>query len=283
MLRTGFGAKTAKTVSSTAAGKQNLADRGLGSDGVIRSISGEDLAVWLDASDITGLADAAKVTSWTAKEGIAPAQPSSGKQPTYRVAGFNSRPSVRFDGSTENALSWSAGLVSDVAQMANTIVAVNYTAADGATSMLFEMDAYYQNWLNIGMYYNGSDKLVAGLGTSPGNSGDEASSETVCPDINNVFICTFDRNTNPDSIVTYINSEPSTPGSQATYNSSAGTAWNIMPAYIGSRNNAANFPLDGDVREFVILNRALDEGEAFRLGSVLMSKSGLTLRLSDYP
>ena len=283
MLRTGFGASTAKSLSSTGGGKQNLADRGRGADGVIRSIGGAELAVWLDASDITGLADTAKVISWTAKEGNAPAQPTSGKQPTYRVHGFNARPSVRFDGATENALSWSAGLVSDAAQMANTIAAVNYTAADGATSMLFEMDSYYQNWLNIGMYYNGSDKLVAGLGTSPGNSGDEASSETVCPDLNNVFICTFDRNTNPDSIVTYINSEPSTPGSQATYNSSAGTAWNIKPAYMGSRNNAANFPLDGDVREFVILNRALDEGEAFRLGSALMSKSGLTRLLSGYP
>ena len=276
MLRTGFGAKTAKSLSSTGGGKQNIPDRGKGADGVIRAIAGDDMAVWIDADDITGLADAAKVTSWTAKEGTAPAQPTSGKQPTYRMTGFNSRPSVRFDGSTENALSWSAGLVSAAAQMANTIAAVNYTAADGATSMLFEMDTYYQNWLNIGIYYNGTDKVVAGLGTSPGNSGDEASSTTVCPDINNVFICTFDRNTNPDSIVTYINSEPSTPGSQATYNSSAGTAWNIKPAYIGSRNNAANFPLDGDVREFIILNRALNEAESGRLGKALMYKSGVT-------
>ena len=276
MLRSGFGAKTAKSISSTSAGKQNVADRGKGADSVVRSIAGDDMAVWIDADDITGLADAAKVASWTAKEGNSPVQSLDAKRPTYRATGFNNRPSVRFDGSTANALSWAAGDVAASAQMANTIAAVNYTTADSTTSMLFEMDTYYQNWLNIGIYYNGSDKVVAGLGTSPGNSGDEASSTTVCPDINNVFICTFDRNTNPDSIVTYINSEPSTPGSQATYNSTSGTAWNIKPTYIGSRNNAASLPLDGDIRELVILNRALDEGESGRLGKALMNKSGIT-------
>ena len=55
MSRSGFGGKTAKSISSTSVGKQNVADRAGGADKVVRAVSGADLAVWLDADHISGV------------------------------------------------------------------------------------------------------------------------------------------------------------------------------------------------------------------------------------
>ena len=39
MLRSGFGARTAKSLSSTSAGRQTISDRDAGADSVIRAIT----------------------------------------------------------------------------------------------------------------------------------------------------------------------------------------------------------------------------------------------------
>lgn len=56
--------------------------------------------LWLDASALGGLSDGAAVTTWTDRSGTArhATQSTLSLRPTYRSAGINGRPSLRFDG-----------------------------------------------------------------------------------------------------------------------------------------------------------------------------------------
>jgi hypothetical protein len=58
------------------------------------------LAVWFDASQLTGLADGDPVASWTDLSGNArhAAQATSTKRPTYKTNIQNGKPVIRFDG-----------------------------------------------------------------------------------------------------------------------------------------------------------------------------------------
>ena len=280
MLRSGFGARTAKALSSTiGAGKQNIADRSVGADAVVRAIGGEDIATWLDAESIVIFhGDGEAISSWTAKVGNSTAtQSTSGKRPTLDVDGFNGRPAVKFDNSND-VLHWAAGGLIDANIPANTLIAVNTTANDGGNAMLFEMGTAYQNDDNLAQYYNGVNKFVSGMGAASGTDEDEGTSTSTCPDILNVCISTFDRTPNPNVIETYINSEPCTITGAEEGNSGATTDWENNPAYLGARNNGASLPFNGHIREFLVLTRALTAAEAFRIGLALMNKSGVTLK-----
>lgn len=61
------------------------------------------LALWLDASQITGLADAAAVSSWSdlSGNGKHAVQATAAAKPTYKTAIQNGRPVVRFDGTSD--------------------------------------------------------------------------------------------------------------------------------------------------------------------------------------
>ena len=64
------------------------------------------LKLWLDATDVNGdgqadqIVNAAEVTSWTDKAG-GDHNASGGNPPTFAASGFNDRPALRFDGSTD--------------------------------------------------------------------------------------------------------------------------------------------------------------------------------------
>ena len=285
MLRSGFGASTAKSFSSTiGAGKQNIADRSVGADNAIRSICGEDIATWLDAGHlerVMGVTDAAAVDQWPAKEGVSTAtQSTSGKRPVMDVDGFNNRPAVLFD-SSNDVLHWAAGGLIDTNIAANTLIAVNSSANDGGNAMLFEMGASYQSDDNLGQYYNGSNKFVSGMGAASGTDEDEGTSTSCCPNILNVCVSTFDRAPNPNVIETYINSVQATVTGAEEGNAGATTDWENNAAYLGARNNGASLPFNGHIREFLVLTRALTVGEACRISQALMNKSGITLKYVD--
>ena len=279
--RSGFGAKTANLICATSAGKQNVADRGGGADSVIRAIGGSDIAVWLESDDITGVADGAEMLNWPTTVGATPTA-TSGKRPLYKVAGFNSRPAVLFDG-TNDCLTWAGGALNASDVENNTIVSTSVSATGNtAFSMIFELGTNSTTQAGIGQAYNGSGKLWGTIG----NGADtivNSTKDTLAPNVNNVIVTTHDRTTNPDTYAGYVN------GGQATNvfavgpsNTSGGSSWSTLSSNLGSRANGDSAPLSGHIREFLILNRVITAGEAERLSKALMFKSGLTQLFSAY-
>jgi len=268
--RSGFGAKTAKSTSSTSAGKQSVADRGIGADSVIRSIAGTDTAVWLDIAELDGLADGEKVEEWPAKVGIGPTQTTDvNKKPLYKVAGFNNRPSVLFDNS-DDCLVWAANEINGAGTSATTIASVSNSASTGANSVIFEVGAAYWAGQYAAQFYNTTEDGVSAEG--PGGA---EGTVTAVTQKDNVFISAMDRATSPDSIVPYINGEPAAVEAETAANNTNDFLWNTG-ANLGARNNGSSLPLNGDIRELLIINRFLGVGESCRLGKALMSKCGLT-------
>ena len=299
MLRSGFGARTAKSLSSTSAGKQNVADRGSGADSVIRAIAGSDLAVWLDADDITGVATGATLSAWTAKEGDGPAQSTSGKRPNYQPAGLNNRPAVQFDSSRKDFLYWVNGGLNASDQPENTIILVSNSAANDEWQVVFELGNpdYWQNNDGLGQWYSNTNLYYHNIGD--GDDSYEYSTKEICgtgTDHNNVMISSYNRNDPPPAVLPsingFINSEPITVvGSPApAYNVSdaVNSKWSSESAHLGARvsggpsGGTPSYSFDGSLREFIVLNRQTTAGEAFRLGRALMAKSGLTQLLSGY-
>ena len=278
-MTTGMGGRGG-SISSRSKGKQDVSDRASNSENLIRHIVGPHMATWLDADDVVGIAEAGAVSSWPAKEGNSTAtQGTSGKRPTYRESGLNSRPSVRFDASNDCLQYAADGLAS--AQMANTIASTNY--CNTATGIIIELGATYHG--------NGVNGIVLGYSTGNswgglGNGSDSYETSTAVAtgsnsDIN-VLVATYDRNPSTDVLGNYISGAPVTRNASNFVNSTDPTDWEGQVTNIGSRDNGDSLPLAGDIRELIIINRFLDAGEAFRLSKALMSKSGVTRLLSDY-
>ena len=297
MLRTGFGAKTAKSLSSTGGGKQNVSDRGCGADGVIRSIAGSDMAVWLDADDIVA-ATGGLLSTWTAKAGTAPAQSTSGKQPNYQPAGLNNRPAVQFDSSRKDFLYWVGGGLNASDEPENTVILVSNSAANDEWQVIFELGNpdYWNNNDGLGQWYSNTNLYYHNIGD--GADSYEYSTKEICgtgTDLNNVMISSYNRNgatpasTVIPSINGFINSEPMTTSGTA-YNAgdAPNSKWSSESAHLGARVNGGpsggtpTYSFDGSLREFIVLNRETTAGEAFRLGKALMAKSGLTKLLGSY-
>ena len=304
MLRSGFGARTAKSVSSTSAGKQSISDHGKGADSVIRAIAGSDLAVWLDADDITGVATDGLLSTWTAKAGTAPAQSTADNQPNYQPAGLNNRPAVQFDSSRKDFLYWVNGGLNASDQPENTIILVSNSAANDEWQIIFELGNpnHWQNNDGLGQWYSNTNLFYHSIGSGDATKDSyEYSTKEICgtgTDLSNVLISSYNRNgatpssTAVPSINAFINSEPITvAGSPApAYDAGDATnsAWSSESAHLGARlsggpsGGTPSYPLDGALREFIVLNRETTAGEAFRLGKALMAKSGITRLLSNY-
>lgn len=79
------------------------AARGKGAPAGFDPASITSLALWLDASQLTGLADTDPVSSWTdlSGNGRHVTQADSGKRPVYRTSWQNGLPAVVFDGSDD--------------------------------------------------------------------------------------------------------------------------------------------------------------------------------------
>ena len=271
----GFGAKTASSISSTSMGKQTAADRGNGADSVVRAISGADLAIWLDADDIVGVAEDGELSTLVKNDGDG-ANPTadSGKRPLYKGAGFNGRPAVLFDASNDS-FKWASGGLISTDMAANTLIAVNVSAVADTTKMLFEMGAgYNQGPRALAMYYQGANKFVTGMGAT--QDFDEETTAVCVPNILNVCISRFDRGeTGAAALKTFINGQPAAIAGPESGNNDSTTDWAGQPSYLGSRNNGS-LPFNGHIREFIVLKRALTVAEACRIGKAIMNKNRLT-------
>lgn len=107
------------------------------------NIAGCDL--WCDATQITGLADGAAISSWTDLSGNAHhlVQATGGNQPLYKVGIFNGLPVVRFDGVNDNLF---ASLTEDVT--ITVFVVLKKRTAPAATTV--QRAFSLTNWDNAG-------------------------------------------------------------------------------------------------------------------------------------
>jgi len=273
------------SLSSRSIGKQGAADRCGSADSVIRAIGGTDIATWLDADDIT-VADGANVTTWTAKQGNSPSQNSgTPRPPDYVVDGINGRPAVNF-AATNECLQWAAtGLnASDIPAV--TVASTNRSSVAGTDSgIVFELgSSNYHSVAGLIMAYssNGGDpsvdkRMLIGIG----GAGDESfrfSTSERTPNINNVLVGVYDRSTSDDTLNGFINSEPITPAVSNDEDRTNAFDFDGQISNLGARNNGS-IGLNGSIREFIVIKRALTDGEAFRLAKALMSNSGITARL----
>ena len=105
MNRSGLGAKGAKSISSTQAGRSRTGDVGGGPDKVIRSFGGSDIKGWYDATNIllAGTANNADLTFWYDKgpDQTHLHQSTAAEKPHYIHDGLNGHPVVRGDGSDD--------------------------------------------------------------------------------------------------------------------------------------------------------------------------------------
>ena len=290
MLRVGFGARTANSLSTTSAGKQSISDRGKGANSVIRAIAGTDMAVWLDADDIvTGSGE--KLGTWTAKFGTGPDQSVSNNQPYYQPSGFNNRPGVQFDDDPINFLYWTNGALNATNHASNTVAHVTYhtgSEVEGGGAAIFELGNpnYWQSQDGITAWYLTSSAVYHALG-----NGSDTFEENTTSDISffNAMVSVYDRNqgTGPDMISGTINGEPMIPridiDNKHQYSSGSATVteWAAESCHLAARVNGGPsggtpaYPLCGYMREFIVLNRAITSYESCRLSSALMEKSGI--------
>ncbi len=281
MSRSGFGGKTAKSVSSTSIGKQNVVDRSAGGDSLIRAIGGSEVATWLDADDIS-VADGANVTAWTAKEGNGPSQnASTPRPPDFLLDGINGKPAVNFT-ATGECLQWAAGDLNAAAEAAVTVASTSRSSVTGNdTGIIFELGTtnYFSVAGLIHAYSTDGGSADRRMLIGIGGAGDDAfrlSTSERTPNINNVMVGVYDRSTSDDTLNGFINSEPITPAVSQDQDRTDGFAFDGQVSNLGARANGGSVGLNGSIRELVIINRALSDAEAFRLAKALMSNSGLT-------
>ncbi len=282
-MRSGFGGKTASSISSTSTGKQTVADRAKGGDSLLRAIAGSDLLSWLDADDIS-VADGANVTVWTAKEGNGPSQnASTPRPPDFLLDAINGRPAVNF-AATNECLQWAAEGLSESDVPAVTVASTSRSSVAGTDSgIIFELGtANYHTVAGLIMAYSsnggGTDRrMLIGIG----GAGDESfrfSTSERTPNINNVMVGVYDRSTSDDTLNGFINSEPITPAASNDEDRTNSFDFDGQISNLGARANGS-VGLNGSIREFVVIGRALTDGESFRLAKALMSNSGLTALL----
>jgi hypothetical protein len=69
--------------------------------------------------------------------------------------------------------------------------------------------------------------------------------------------------------------------SETSIDSADESRWNAYTISLGARQGGT-LSLEGDIREFLVLKRCLNEGESFRVSKAAMKRSKITNRYSDY-
>jgi hypothetical protein len=224
-------------------------------DIIRRAIGAYGCELWVDASDIDQ-PSGSDVQMWPARYGIDPAQPISSKRPEYSADGWNGRPCVLFDNVGE-ALTCSVDLSTTPSA---TLIISAQTNAAAAAAVVFE---YGQNVISdrgILMYFNSLKPYV--MSAQNGVPSRQEGADTV-EDRRVVVGGVFDSSTTPDvsqlwkadapfvGRVTNLLADVNT--SEPTTNYAANTAW------LGSRNDGAVLPLDGSVREVLLIPARVPE------------------------
>jgi len=222
-----------------------------------------DLLLWLDANQITGLANGAAVSAWNDSSGFGhhAAQASSTLRPTYQASSVNGRPAVRFDGSNDyltnstfNPLGGRNGVTAFVVYRSLTSSGNHVGFSEGARNV------------NQQMYSNGTYAYA-----TAGNYGRVSSSTSTAVTLwNSVYDGT--QSGNAARLRLFLN------GTQRTMNftGTIPAALNNTSSYeVGRPQGTSSAYWFGDIAEVIVYGRSLSEGERVNVQSYLSDKYSL--------
>ena len=285
MLRSGFGARTAKSLSSTTAGKQNIADRAGGKHSLIRAIAGADILTWIDTTNITD-AMGADITSVNTLEGY---QPTVGN--TAPKAEYNSvLRSTAYDFATNDGaylrFNGDGNLFPSGLKAATGVVRVTFNDTS-AYHRVFMADGGNGNpWHGVdGAFgFGGTDSsdqfaMLIGEGAGATNGSLFQSTETAVADTAYSLVSPLDTvAVSSADILKIYKDGAELAGALTNDDVDPGTLVENQLGIIGGEqlntsNNTvnANGRLRGSISDFIIIKRFLSDGEASRLSKALSS------------
>jgi hypothetical protein len=206
------------------------------------------LVAWFKGDGITGLADAAPVTTWidSSGQGHDVTQATSGNRPTYRVNAVNSKPVVRFDG-TNDYLKSSAFTLN----RPTTVIVVAKSAVTTGTHTYVDGNS----GADLYIYKNSTPSYVMDLSI--------LSTATVDTGFH-IMAATFDGTNSKWRV---------NGGAGVTGSASTSGAGAITLGAFGS--GATNF-LNGDIAEVIVYSTVLSLTDLNAVGTYLNSKYGTT-------
>lgn len=240
-------------------------------------------ALWLRASDIAGLADAAAVTTWPDISGNSrdATQATAARQPTFRTNVLNGQPVVRFDGgdglSTVSVdLTGTSGVTlfvvaSVVAGTDRALVELsdNYNSVTTGFLLFRAAAGNFPNWAVRGNASSGvahtaigATAMAGGTGvfkTLVGRADKSYSMQDVAFALNNTWAYTY------------------TPGGAATVGTVDNTnTFGNHQINIGARDadGTITLPTQGDIAEILLIPRQLTGGETQNVGNYLAGRYG---------
>jgi len=245
------------------------ASRGGGGGGAFSPADIANLFWRLDATTITGLANAAVVTQWSDTGGGArhATQATAAMQPTYRTAGLNGLPSVRFDGGDF----LSPATFDLTATAAITIFAVASASTGGAHELILSTGSA---WISdIGGFviqrWNDNAVNVGANGNVGASRWASAATLTTTPKVISAVL-DFGQGgaTEAQGWV-----DGTLSGASATATDNTGTFQNAIPR-VGAYDAAGSFGLIGDIGEMLFYARALTTVERQQVETYLKTKWG---------
>lgn len=220
--------------------------------GLFNPLGLSGLQLWLDASAITGLADADPVGTWAdlSGNGNDATQATAAKKPVYKVNILNGRPVVRFDGTDDELRTGDLAL-----SQPNTLVLVGKVSialtadqglfdGQGTSRHLLAADDPSDDW-----------RIFAGNLLASANAVDTSF---------HVFTAIY------DGASSLLRKE----GTQILSGNAGAQALGV--ATIGALAASVNF-LNGDIAEVIVYNRALSTAEQQRVERYLSVKYGIAL------
>jgi hypothetical protein len=226
------------------------------------------LALWLDASQITGVGAGASVSTWLDASGGGhhATQASATNQPTYQANAVNGRPVVRFDG-TNDYLSLSGTIVSGA--QARTVFVVGKPTVIGNKGFVD---------LGNGATTGGGFMVTPEYATRVSGGNAIWGPAATAGDATLVVVQLSGTTTSALSAWangTALTLSGSTNATVATAGSGTVGGWTAAPVSSNSYN--------GDLAEIVVYNRLLDTAERQSLEQHLAAKYGLSWEQGTFP
>lgn len=235
-----------------------------------------NLALWLDASQLSGLSDGDPVSSWTDQSGnnYHAAQATLGKQPEFKTNLVNGKPALRFDG-VDDRLSFSGsalGMATDVSGF--SVVMVMHTNTLGSSARPFYLAQGFDNYtrINIGVEADQRMTLLARR-VDYGSSQEVASATNIWPTSGFHLYTTNVDFANTSANLWLNGANVGTTTSLLTAGNTSGT--NSASGYIGATISGGY--LAGDLAEMIAYPRAITTDEREQLELYLANKYGITL------
>ena len=233
-----------------------------------------NLALWLNASAVTGKSDGDAMATWADQSGNGrnATQATGTKQPLYKTNIVNGKPVLRFD-STDDCLTASA--IDLTGTPAVSLFVVTATIGSATDRVVFETSSNFN--ANVGsfiLFRDTSNKVNVDVkGNTVGAS--QCIGTTSVTSAATVLTGVYDMSLSALlEAQLYVNgtAEGSHTGSVENTANFGTHAINI-----GSRNNGASLPLGGDIAEIILYSRALSTAERQQVERYLGAKYGITV------